>query len=129
MKINIKEIEAPTFSSYSLGGNLDKEALQKNKVVTIEASLDTKTQVYTSLQVGMYRVGVNWAIEGFKFAQRSKNNFLDFERVDVSYFKKLKSQGVDEYMEYIKKVVEIFMERAGVEIEDVTILFINKAFK
>jgi len=121
-KITITRIEKPFMSSYSLGGELDVSELLDKKQITITATHETKTRVYTSLQIGMYRVGVNWEIEGYKTDSKQARNFFDYELVTANYFKKCKAQGSEQYERYIKDIVLQFLTRAGVELDEVEIL-------
>ena len=122
MKINLVEVPKPMFTEFSLMGSVDKELLKQTKVVRVSPSFYTKTRVYTNMQVGSSRNGINFEVEGFKTHEERSYSYFSGDIQVTHYFVKSKKQGFEAYKEYVKKVVEIALkDYLGVELDEVTI--------
>lgn len=131
MNIEILEVPTPSSASYMMFSDLDKEVLRETKTIRVCPMFKTKTRLYQSFQVGEWNNGVNWVIDGFNMHQTSTVSFGNFERVNVGYFKLMKSQGKPEYYEYLKELARKFLIQSGLsDIESVTLeVENNRIFK
>lgn len=122
MKINLVEVPAPMFTEYSLCASPNKELLKETKRVRVSPRCHTKTRVYTNMQIGNSRNGINFVVEGFKTFEQREHSFISGDLQVTNYFLKSKKQDIEAYKEYVKKVVEIAIkEYLKVELDEVTI--------
>jgi hypothetical protein len=122
MKINLIEVPKPMFTEYSLFASPDIELLKRTKVVRVSPSCHTKTRVYTNMQIGNSRNGINFQVEGFKTFEQREHSYFSGEIQVTNYFVKSKKQNIEAYKEYVKKVVEIAIrEYLKVDLDEVTI--------
>ena len=122
MKINLIEVPKPMFTEYSLIASTDIELLKRTKVVRVSPSCHTKTRVYTNMQIGNSRNGINFQVEGFKTFEQREISYFSGEIQVTNYFVKSKKQNIEAYKEYVKKVVEIAIrEYLKVDLDEVTI--------
>lgn len=80
------------------------EQLVSTKKLSIEVSMNTKTTVSVSFQIGEIVNTVNISSPNFKTKEETKQSFLTGDVVKVGYFKILKSQGLKELLVYISEV-------------------------
>jgi len=122
MKINLIEVPKPMCTEFTLFASIDRELLKAKKVVRVSPSFRTKTRVYTNLQIGNSRNGINFAVEGFKTHEEVSHSYFSSDVEVTNYFVKSKTQNFEAYKEYVKKVVEIALrDYIGVELDEVTI--------
>jgi hypothetical protein len=122
MKINLVEVPVPMVTEFSLCASPSRELLKETKKVRVSPSCHTKTRVYTNMQIGNSRNGINFVIEGFKTFEKREYSFLSGDLQVTNYFLKSKKQNIESYKEYVKKVVEIAIkEYLKVELDEVTI--------
>lgn len=106
MKVIIKEVSTPPTSSFTMFAEVDKEKLMKEKVVRVRPSYVTKTRIETSMQIGQCRVGINFAVDGYKTVEKREHNMFSGTTDVLNYFVKSKKQGLEEYKEFVKALVE-----------------------
>ncbi len=129
MKVIINPIQEPMFTSFTLCADINKEKLAIAKEVTVEARLESKTRVSTSLQFGEARVTINKEMIGFNFDGVSSFSYFSGESSTSHFFKKSKKQNLDVYLEYLKVNLEnIMVNYFNLDIDTLTVNFINKAF-
>lgn len=106
MKVIIKEVPTPMVSEFTMFAEVDKEKLMKEKVVRVRPSYVTKTRIETSMQIGQCRVGINFAVDGFNTVEKREHNMFSGNTNVKHYFVKSKKQGLEEYKEFVKALVE-----------------------
>lgn len=79
------------------------EMVKENKI-TVRIFEHTKTALSTTFQIGEVSNGVNIEIEGFKFKTKTEFNYFSHKQNTNSYFKVLKSQGLNEYLNYLEAI-------------------------
>ena len=122
MKINLIEVPKPMFTEFTLCASPDRELLKTTKVVRVSPSFHTKTRIYTNLQIGNSRNGINFKVEGFKTHEERSHSYFSGDVEETNYFIKSKTQGFEQYKEYVKRVVEIALrDYLKVELDEVTI--------
>ena len=125
MNIQIKEVEIPQSSSFTVGAKLDVDLLYETKTIRVKPEFESKTIVSTDLSLGDWRAGINWQSDNFKQVRKVENNFLTGSVDEVYYFKYLKSQGKEQYYEYLKEVVSLYIERIkkqyNIELDSLTL--------
>lgn len=128
MKINLEIVERPMIKEFQLFSKLDTELLNESKTVYVDTVFKSKTRIGTSIQVGMYSVGMNWEIEGFKTDTKTHYNYFTYKSETAHYFKLSKKQGLEEYKEYLKKMVELFLKKVNYTQNEVTIKLYDPKF-
>lgn len=113
MSIEITEVPTPMSTSYTMFADMDKDILREKKTIRVCPMFKTKTRLFQSFQIGEWNNGVNWVVDGFKMHETSTISFGDFERINVGYFKLMKSQGKAEYFEYLKELAKKFLAQYG----------------
>ena len=126
MKVTIVHTPAPMFNSFTVFSEFDKEKFLEEKTLTINATAQTKTRVHTSLKFDQYQAGVNWDIPGFKTAKKNVQNMWTSTVSVAYYFVRSKKQNKLEYEKYITEICRIFLERHNIEIDELTIKFIDR---
>lgn len=122
MEIVIKEVTTPSSTSYTMFADMDKNLLRSKKTIRVCPMNKTKTRLYQSFQVGEWNNGVNWVVDGFNMHETSTVSFATNERVNVGYFKLMKSQGKSEYFDYLKELTKMFIKQQGInDIDTITI--------
>jgi len=122
MKINIIEIATPMSSEFTMFADLDVEKLRETKTIRVVAHHETKTRISTTLQIGQGRVGANFKMEGFKTFEETKHSYVTYNASVVNYFLKSKKQGLEQYKEYVKAVVEsVVKNNIKLELDEVTV--------
>lgn len=122
MKINLIEVPKPMFTEFTLCASPNIELLKDKKVVRVSPSFHTKTRVYTNMQIGNSRNGINFVVEGFKTHEERSHSYFSGDVEVTNYFVKSKTQNFEAYKEYVKKVVEIALrDYLKVELDEVTI--------
>ena len=122
MNVILKEVPTPMFRSFTLCGKPNLELLKETKVVRVYPYAIGKTRVSTSIQFGDFCNKINFQCEGVKTKDVSTTNFFDFEKVTSHYFVKSKKQGLNEYKDYVTKVVTmVIKELFHVELDELTI--------
>ena len=110
------------FTEFTLCASPNIELLKDKKVVRVSPNFHTKTRVYTNLQIGNSRNGINFAVEGFKTHEEVSRSYFSGDVEVTNYFVKSKTQNFEAYKEYVKKVVEIALrDYLNVELDEVTI--------
>lgn len=122
MKVTIVEVPAPMFTSFTMFEDIDRNRLAKEKKIKVSYDKKTKTRIFTSMQLGEARLSINIPVEGFKFHEESGYSFTNSKYVTRHYFRKLKSQGFEEYKEYLKKMIPIVIkEHFKLDLDEVTV--------
>ena len=121
MKINLIEVPTPQVTSFILGADLDKKKLIETKTLRVQPHCVTKTRVATSMQVGDTRAGLNLEIEGYKQHSITEMNYFTGNRVTKFYYVKSKKQNLEDYKEYVKKLVIQALKYIHIELDEITI--------
>jgi len=122
MNVIIKEVPTPMFRSFTLCGKPNLELLKETKVVHVHPHAIGKTRVSTSIQFGEFCNKINFQCEGIKTKDVETMNSLDFEKVTSHYFVKSKKQGLNEYKDYVTKVVTMVIKDIfHIELDELTI--------
>lgn len=103
-------------------------AIREGKEIEIYTDLSGARNVDTAIHYGAARLGVNIPIEGFKFNEKTNHNHFSGNDVTRHYFKKLKSQGIEEYKAYLKEVLAYCEEKWDVKIQQENITVYCCAF-
>lgn len=117
MEIEFKEVPRPMVTSFTVFEKLDINKLKKEKTIRITPKFVTKTRLSTSLQLGQFRAGLNWKIDGYKTDKVTKNNYMHSRTETSHYFKVLKSQPLEKYREYLKEMLKQFIDNLNIEID------------
>ena len=121
MKINLIEVPTPQVTSFILGADIDRKKLIETKTLRIQPNCVSKTRVATSMQVGDTRAGLNLEIEGYKQHSTTDMNFFTGNRVTKFYYVKSKKQNLEDYKEYVKKLVIQALKYIHIELDEITI--------
>lgn len=121
MNIIINEIPVPFSHSFTLFAKFPKEKFLNEKKLRITAAQETKTRVHTSISIGEYSAAVNWDINGYKTIEKQKGNFVTFDLVTANYFVVSKKQSRQQYFEYIKELVILFLSQQDVFTEEIVL--------
>jgi len=121
MKINLIEVPTPQVTSFTLMADLDKKKLIETKTVRIQPHCVTKTRVATSMQIGETRAGLNLEIEGYKQHSETSMNYFSGNQVTKFYYVKSKKQNLEDYKEYVKKLVVKALKHIHIELDEITI--------
>lgn len=122
MKVIIKEVPTPMVSEFTMFAEVDKAKLMEEKVVRVRPSYVTKTRIETSMQIGQARVGINFAVEGFKTVEKSEHSYFTGNTTVKHYFVKSKKQGLEEYKEFVKELVKkALKEYMYIDLDEVTV--------
>jgi len=121
MKINLIEVPTPQVTSFMMMADLDKAKLRETKTVRIQPYCVTKTRVATSIQIGETRAGLNLEIEGYKQHSETTMNYFSGGQVTKFYYVKSKKQNLEDYKEYVKKLVIKALQHIHVELDEITI--------
>lgn len=129
MKINIVLKDRPMFTEHTMFAKPDIQKLKEDKTLTIQGDFITKTRIDTQMQIGKDRHGINFSVDGVKTDRVEEHSYFTGEYSYPNYFKKLKSQGEDKYIEYVKEVVRIALtDYLKVELDEVTVNLILPKF-
>lgn len=130
MKINIKEVPAPMFTSFTIGGDdFNWNSLKEDNTVTVEVVKHTKTRIDTTFQKGQYRVGINLPMDGFKVHTEERHSWFSGNNVICHYFVKSKKQDFEVYKNYVKLLLhKIIREMKGINLEELNVNLICKEF-
>ncbi len=127
MKIILIEVPTPTVTSFTLMADLDKKKLIETKTVRVQPHHVSKTRVATSMQIGETRVGLNLEIDGYKQHSETSMNYFSGNQVTKFYYVKSKKQNLEDYKEFVKKLVVQALKHIHVELDEITIeLEVNK---
>ena len=121
MKINLIEVPTPQVTSFTLMADLDKKKLIETKTVRIQPHCVTKTRVATSMQIGETRAGLNLEIDGYKQHSEASMNYFSGNKVTKFYYVKSKKQNLEDYKEYVKKLVVKALKHIHIELDEITI--------
>lgn len=121
MKINLIEVPTPETTSFYLMADLDKKKLIETKTVRIQPHCVTKTRVATSMQIGETRAGLNLEIDGYKQHSEASMNYFSGNKVTKFYYVKSKKQNLEDYKEYVKKLVVKALKHIHIELDEITI--------
>lgn len=122
MKINLIEVETPMFSEFTMFAKPDFELLKRTKTIRVSVRQQTKTRISTTIGLGQFSARINFAAEGFKTHNETNHSFISNESEDSNYFIKSKKQGLAEYKEYVKKVIEnVIVNIFKLELDEITI--------
>lgn len=121
MKINLIEVPTPETTSFNLMADLDKKKLIETKTVRIQPHCVTKTRVATSMQIGETRAGLNLEIDGYKQHSEASMNYFSGNKVTKFYYVKSKKQNLEDYKEYVKKLVVKALKHIHIELDEITI--------
>jgi len=130
MKINIVFKDRPMFTEHTMFAKPDISKLKEHKTLTIQGSFISKTRIDSKMQIGSDSHGVNFAVDGFKTDRVEEFSYFTGEHSYPCYFKRLKRQGKDEYIEYVKEVVRIALnDYLKVILDEVTVNLILPNFE
>jgi len=121
MKINLIEVPTPQVTSFTLMADFDKKKLIETKTLRVQPHCVSKTRVATSMQVGDTRAGLNLEIEGYKQHNITEMNYFSGNRVTKFYYVKSKKQNLEDYKEYVKKLVIEALKYIHIELDEITI--------
>ena len=121
MNIILIEVPTPMFTSFTLMADLDKKKLIETKTVRVQPHCVTKTRVATSMQIGETRAGLNLEIDGYKQHSETSMNYFSGNQVTKFYYVKSKKQNLEDYKEYVKKLVVQALKHIRVELDEITI--------
>ena len=121
MKINLIEVPTPQVTSFSLGADIDRKKLIETKTIRIQPHCVSKTRVATSMQIGETRAGLNLEIEGYKQHSETSMNYFSGNQVTKFYYVKSKKQNLEDYKEYVKKLVVEALKYIHIELDEITI--------
>ena len=121
MKVNLIEVPTPQVTSFKLMADLDRAKLRETKTIRIQPHCKTKTRVSTSMQIGETRAGINLEIDGYKQHSETEMNYFSGNRVTKFYYIKSKKQNLENYKEYVKKLVVEALKFINVELDEITI--------
>ena len=121
MKINLIEVPTPQVTSFMMMADLDRAKLRETKTVRIQPHCVTKTRVATSMQIGETRAGLNLEVDGYKQHSETSINYFSGNHVTKFYYVKSKKQNLEDYKEYVKKLVVKALAHIHVELDEITI--------
>lgn len=122
MKINLEIVPVPMISGFTMFAKIDTELLKETKTIRVSNRMETKTRVSTSIHIGEACYKVNWKIDGFKTFEKLEWNYFSGNQSENNYFVLSKKQGIEEYKEYVKKVIEfLVVEKLALELDEITI--------
>ena len=121
MKITLIEVPTPQVTSFTLMADLYKKKLIETKTIRVQPHCVTKTRVATSIQIGETRAGVNLQIDGYKQHSENTINYFSGNHVTKFYYVKSKKQNLEDYKEYVKKLVVKALQHIHVELDEITI--------
>jgi hypothetical protein len=121
MKINLIEVPTTQVTSFILGADIDRKKLIETKTIRIQPHRVSKTRVATSMQIGDTRAGLNLEIEGYKQHSTTEMNYFSGNRVTKFYYVKSKKQNLEDYKEYVKKLVVEALKYIHIELDEITI--------
>jgi hypothetical protein len=124
MEVKLEIVEPKTSYSCTMFAQPDKELLRKTKTIIVRSFFVSKTRVDTSMQIGEAKNGINFEVQDYRSDKVEDFSYLDGAWHVYHYFKKLKSQGFEEYKEYVKKAVKIAVEEYLL-IKDIDVLTIK----
>ena len=96
--------------------------------IVFEASLITKTMLNTSFAGGEVSFNFNIVVDGFKTVEKSNYCYLSSSTSINHYFKILKNQNKEKYLEYLSHLVGQIEKTLGVTIKQNHFLVYSKAF-
>lgn len=103
-------------------------AIREGKEIEIYAKLNGTRKVDTSIQFDKTKLGLNIPVEGFQYAEEATTSMLNYESSNHHYFKKLKSQGIEEYKTYLKAALAEVEKKWAVKIQQESITVYCQAF-
>ena len=93
-----------------------KALVAAGEPIRFSVDLLTKTQCSTMLECGNVSLRLNIPIDGFKMATAENHNFFSAKRETTAYFKKLKSQGLPEYLAYLEATLPYIAMQLGASV-------------
>jgi len=81
------------------------EKVREKGYVCVKASNHTKTRISTSLYIAGFNFKINWDMDGFLTHHEQEVSMWSNNVVDNYYFKKLKKQDRDCYIQYVEAIV------------------------
>ena len=103
-----------------------KALVAAGEPIRFRVDLVAKTQCSTVLECGNVSLRLNIQIDGFKMATTENYNHWFAKRETTAYFKKLKSQGLPEYLAYLEATLPYIASHLGtVALEQKTFEVIN----
>lgn len=106
MKIEIKEMPIPMITGFTMFAEVKGSAIVEDKFITITADHYTKTRIRTSLKSRDASMGMNWSSDKFKTHYEESYGAFSSELRKAYYFKKIKGQGKEQYIEHVKDMVQ-----------------------
>ncbi|HGF9505166.1 TPA: hypothetical protein ACJEU7_002384 [Acinetobacter baumannii] len=86
------------------------QSLKDGKELHIDAYLKTSTRISTSIFCGETRLNFNIDDAAYAFHYENSTSFMTGEMRQICYFKLSKKQTTENYIDYIQKAIQQFLE-------------------
>lgn len=96
--------------------------------ISFKASLVSKTMLNTSFSGGEHAFNINFEIDGIKTIEKSQYSYFTSTTTTNHYFKISKKQNKEQYIEYVKHLVDQVEKILGVKITQNNFLIHTTAF-
>lgn len=125
----INPITSPGSHGFIMFADLDIERLKEEKRATIRFNHHTKTRLGVTLNFdNKYSIKLNCPSDKFKTHAETSMNYFSGGTTTSYYFVKSKKQDYEQFKEYIKEVVMIFLKHHNLEFDEFTIDLVESNF-